>query len=186
MPRKKRHQRVKLEADPPSPGSLPSRSEVQRRKKKKKKIRKKKSVFPLIKILAAFFIFIPLLVILLMDIFEKKTLPLIKEISNGYETVSIVPHSTAPIKTEEQEVQEQTTAASEAGDDQTAEKQKIVADETEGIKQRYHVVVPGDTLFTIAITYYHSKEGMEIIREWNQLDSDEVQLGQKLKVPVKE
>ncbi|WP_040374469.1 hypothetical protein [Peribacillus psychrosaccharolyticus] len=58
MPRKKRHQRVKLEADPPSPGSLPSRSEVQRRKKKKKKkkkkIRKKKSVFPLIKILAAF------------------------------------------------------------------------------------------------------------------------------------
>lgn len=188
MPRKKRHQRVKLEADPPSPGSLPSRSEVQRRKKKKKKkkIRKKKSVFPLIKILAAFFIFMPLLVILLMDIFEKKTLPLIKEISNGYETVSIVPHSTAPLKTEEQEVQEQTTVASDAGEDQTGEKKKTVADETEGIKQSYHVVVPGDTLFTIAITYYHSSEGMEIIREWNQLDSDEVQLGQKLKVPVKE
>ncbi|WP_040374468.1 LysM peptidoglycan-binding domain-containing protein [Peribacillus psychrosaccharolyticus] len=121
-----------------------------------------------------------------MDIFEKKTLPLIKEISNGYETVSIVPHATAPLKTEEQEMQEQTTVASDAGEDQTAEKQKTVADETEGIKQSYHVVVPGDTLFTIAITYYHSSEGMEIIREWNQLDSDEVQLGQKLKVPVKE
>ena len=181
MPRKKRHQRVKLEADPSAPGSLPSRSEVQRRKKKK--IRKKKTGFPLIKILAAFFIFIPLAVILFMDIFEKKTLPLIKEISNGYETVSVVPHSTASLN-KEHEAPEQTTAASNAGKDEGDE--ETTAAETEGIKQRYHVVVPGDTLLTIAIAYYHSREGMEIIREWNKLDSDEVQLGQKLKVPVKE
>ncbi|MEK3797590.1 LysM peptidoglycan-binding domain-containing protein [Peribacillus sp. FSL H8-0477] len=185
MPRKKRHQRVKVEADPPSPGSLPSRSEVKRRKNKKKKIRKKKSGFPLIKILAAFFIFVPLAVILFMDIIEKKTLPLIKEISNGYETVSVVPHSTEPLK-EDHEVSEQTTVVSDAGKDGRTEEQKTVADKTDGITQRYHVVVPGDTLFTIAITYYHSSEGMDIIRDWNKLDSDEVQLGQKLKVPVKE
>lgn len=188
MPRRKIHQQVKQQADPPYSGSLPSRSEVQR--KKKKKVRKKrKTAFPLIKILAAFFILMPTVVIIFMDFFEKNTLPLIKEISNsGYETVNVIRHSPAsdhPNLEEVQEVPGQLLTATDEKKSEISEEQKIVGDKMKGIKQSEHVVVPGDTLFNIAITYYHSSEGMKIIREWNNLNGDEIQLGQKLKVPVK-
>lgn len=48
----------------------------------------------------------------------------------------------------------------------------------------YHTVRKGDNLFRIALTYYNSQHGMDIIRQANNMQGDEVQLGQVLKIPL--
>ncbi len=48
----------------------------------------------------------------------------------------------------------------------------------------YHTVKQGDNLFRIALNYYSSQQGMEIIRQANNMSGDEVQLGQVLKIPL--
>jgi LysM repeat protein len=48
----------------------------------------------------------------------------------------------------------------------------------------YHTVKKGDNLFRISLTYFNSQSGMDIIRQANNLQGDEVQLGQVLKIPL--
>ena len=48
----------------------------------------------------------------------------------------------------------------------------------------YHTVGQGENLFRISLKYYNSQNGMEIIREANNLQGDEIQLGQVLKIPL--
>ncbi|ALC90086.1 hypothetical protein AM500_10045 [Bacillus sp. FJAT-18017] len=52
-------------------------------------------------------------------------------------------------------------------------------------KVLYHTVKPGETLFRIAMTYYKSQSGIEIIRNANGIIENEIQTGQTLKIPVK-
>ena len=49
-----------------------------------------------------------------------------------------------------------------------------------------HKVQKGETLYRIAMKYYHSKEGIEIIQNENQLDSNTIYVGQVLKIPLTE
>ncbi|CAM3879633.1 LysM peptidoglycan-binding domain-containing protein [Mesobacillus zeae] len=53
-------------------------------------------------------------------------------------------------------------------------------------KNIYHTVKPSETLFLIAMQYYHSEQGIGYIREANKLQTDEIYAGQVLVIPVQE
>ncbi|RSK27478.1 LysM peptidoglycan-binding domain-containing protein [Bacillus sp. HMF5848] len=48
----------------------------------------------------------------------------------------------------------------------------------------YHTVQPKETLFSISMKYFNSKEGIEIIQENNNLKSNEIYVGQRLTIPL--
>ncbi len=50
----------------------------------------------------------------------------------------------------------------------------------------YHTVKPKETLFRIAMNYYHSQSGIEIIKEANDLQTNEIHTGQVLKIPLEQ
>lgn len=50
----------------------------------------------------------------------------------------------------------------------------------------YHKVQPNETLFRIAMNYYKSQDGIEIIRNANGIIENEIQVGQVLKIPLKQ
>ncbi len=47
-----------------------------------------------------------------------------------------------------------------------------------------HTVGPGETLFNIAIKYYNSRTGEDIIRQYNGINGNEIYVGQELKIPI--
>ncbi|AZV44170.1 LysM peptidoglycan-binding domain-containing protein [Peribacillus asahii] len=49
----------------------------------------------------------------------------------------------------------------------------------------YHTVQPQETVFSISMTYYKSKEGIPLIQTWNNLNGNNIWVGQKLKIPIK-
>ncbi|WP_175991171.1 LysM peptidoglycan-binding domain-containing protein [Bacillus sp. Marseille-Q1617] len=53
-------------------------------------------------------------------------------------------------------------------------------------KVLYHTVQPSETIFRIAMKYYHSQDGIEIIKDANNLPNNEIQSGQVLKIPLSE
>jgi LysM repeat protein len=65
--------------------------------------------------------------------------------------------------------------AAQAADSQSANKAAITT----------HTVQPGETLYRIAMKYYQSKDGIEIIREANGLPNNNIHVGQVLKIPNK-
>lgn len=48
----------------------------------------------------------------------------------------------------------------------------------------YHTVAPKETLFRIAMKYYNSQSGVERIKEWNNIQNNEIQTGQVLEIPL--
>ncbi|ETI66818.1 LysM peptidoglycan-binding domain-containing protein [Neobacillus vireti] len=48
----------------------------------------------------------------------------------------------------------------------------------------YHTVQPQETLFKLANKYYYSTKGIDIIKKANNLHSDQIQVGQVLKIPL--
>lgn len=48
----------------------------------------------------------------------------------------------------------------------------------------YHTVEPKETLFKIAMNYYQSQKGIDIIKKANKLQSEEIYAGQVLKIPL--
>lgn len=47
-----------------------------------------------------------------------------------------------------------------------------------------HTVKPQETLFRIAMNYYKSQEGIDKIKEWNNIDHHDLEAGQVLKIPL--
>ncbi|KKK37569.1 hypothetical protein WQ57_12580 [Mesobacillus campisalis] len=84
------------------------------------------------------------------------------------QTVEQPEQATEPEKTAEEPEQ------SDEQPEQTADGTKIV----------YHTVRQGENLFRVSMKYYQSQSGMEIIRKANNLNGDEIQLGQVLKIPL--
>lgn len=48
----------------------------------------------------------------------------------------------------------------------------------------YHSVQPNETLFRISMKYYHSQAGIDIIKNANGLASNDIHVGQVLKIPL--
>ncbi|MEH7124343.1 LysM peptidoglycan-binding domain-containing protein [Bacillus sp. JJ1532] len=61
----------------------------------------------------------------------------------------------------------------QAKDNQQAEQKEII----------YHTVKPNENMFRIALKYYNSQDGMDIIKKANNLKNNEIQAGQVLKIP---
>ncbi|WP_407268727.1 LysM peptidoglycan-binding domain-containing protein [Radiobacillus sp. PE A8.2] len=66
-----------------------------------------------------------------------------------------------------------------------AQEEPVVSGE-ESNQPQYYQVMEEDTLFSIAIKFYGSKQGMEILKEANELTSDQVNIGEVLLIPKQE
>ncbi|MGJ7919950.1 LysM peptidoglycan-binding domain-containing protein [Neobacillus sp. LXY-4] len=56
--------------------------------------------------------------------------------------------------------------------------------ETNTVEIKQHTVQTGETLYRIAMKYYQSKDGVDIIKKANNLTSNEIRVGQVLKIPI--
>jgi LysM repeat protein len=55
----------------------------------------------------------------------------------------------------------------------------------ESFKIIYHTVQPQETLFRIAMNYYHASAGIDIIKQANHIQNNDIETGQVLKIPLK-
>ena len=95
----------------------------------------------------------------------------------------------APVNSKEKESGKTAVPASSetikepaAGEDTTAVEKELPESSEEII---YHTVKPNETLFRVAMTYYKSQDGIPIIKKANNLQGNEIQTGQVLKIPIK-
>ncbi|WP_212955259.1 LysM peptidoglycan-binding domain-containing protein, partial [Bacillus sanguinis] len=49
-----------------------------------------------------------------------------------------------------------------------------------------HTVKEGETLKSIAKQYFSDETGIEVIKKYNDLQEDEVNVGQEIKIPIKD
>ena len=52
------------------------------------------------------------------------------------------------------------------------------------VRVLYHQVKPKETLFSIAMKYYHSQSGIATIEKWNKIGPNGIQSGQNLKIVI--
>lgn len=79
--------------------------------------------------------------------------------------------------------EEQPKTAEKAPSEKSVETKEQEEPKTEG-KVIYHTVKPQETIFRIAMNYYKSQDGINIIKQANNLHSNEIQTGQVLKIPL--
>ncbi|MDL0435720.1 MULTISPECIES: LysM peptidoglycan-binding domain-containing protein [unclassified Niallia] len=121
---------------------------------------------------------------------QKETAQQKEEAAKKQETEQQKEEATKKQKTAAE--QEKTTADSQAEKAAASEVEKqepVEKTETENAEAAsqqsviYHTVAANETLYRIAMKYYNSKTGIEIIKQANQLTSDNVLAGQVLKIP---
>ncbi|WP_102263439.1 LysM peptidoglycan-binding domain-containing protein [Mesobacillus jeotgali] len=208
--------------------SLPPRSEMHKQKQKKTKVKVK---YPVIRLMALFFILLPISFFSIISYLDGTKMPLNKSLERaGVEMINVesrddgkgedqVEDQEAPSYEEiadpkEIDVVAAGPAPSSNGDKNTAEASGDSDDkeggnltasaeseneqaDTEGTKPTgeaesasgekivYHTVKPNETLFRVAMTYYKSQEGIPIIKKANNIQGNEIQAGQVLKIPIK-
>lgn len=185
---------------------LPPRSEIHHQKKKKTKWKLK---YPMIRLLFLFFILLPIVSLSIYTINENEKRGSFEKVSNereDYEVVDVEKNEeTVPDVEEEKTVEpldtEENTSTAPTNVIETPEikntspdpkdKTPVKKEETlkaKGVsveKIKYHKVQPNETLFRIAMKYYHSQSGIEIIKNANGIQENEIQVGQTLKIPMK-
>lgn len=90
---------------------------------------------------------------------------------------------------DKRDVQKNSVSNSSAKNSHAADTSTDGADGTnqfDETKMIYHTVQPGETLYQIAIKFYHSKQGMETIIVANNLPDNQIRAGQVLKIPLTE
>jgi len=93
--------------------------------------------------------------------------------SNGATTVQNTENNVEQVN---QEVKDSDNSEQEASNAQI--------NENPNIQIVNHVVQPKETLFSIAMKYYHSKDGIEKIIQQNHIINNEIQAGQTLQIPL--
>lgn len=210
--------------------SLPPRSEMHRQKQKKTKVKVK---YPVIRLMALFFILLPITFFSIISYLDGANVTLNKSLERaGVEMINVESHEDgkgvdqeedqdAPSYEEipvsdEIEVVAAGPAPSSSGDKDTAatpvdvekkesgkitvpaspepEKEPAVTEGTTdtvedvaGSSEKiiYHTVKSNETLFRVSMTYYKSQEGIPIIKKANNMQGNEIQAGQVLKIPIK-
>lgn len=195
--------------------SLPSRKEVHGKKKQKMKLKMK---FPLVKLLALFFILLPITVLAIYTSLSKDNSTEVVDSNQssysevkGFESYNKEDSKVVVETTEKEEKEEVDTSKEEAPVNQEETKPAVeeqpkeepVVEETketpptttetetktetqnkEETKVIQHTVKANETIFRIAMTYFSSQEGIEIIKQYNGLSSNEIRVGQVLQIPV--
>ena len=185
---------------------LPPRSRLHHQKHKRNKWKLK---YPVIRLLALFFILLPITIFSIYSaIAGDKVENILKtdgESTKGFETINIEKYDNSPIDQENQVEQEKVDEDSKSSvrgpevvtsekdqdtltQDGVADTQDIVAEEksNESITAStvYHTVQPGETIYRISIKYYQSKSGIDTIKSANNLNSNEIRVGQVLTIPL--
>ncbi|HZH61549.1 MAG TPA: LysM peptidoglycan-binding domain-containing protein [Metabacillus sp.] len=198
-------------------GKYPPRSEIHKGTDKKRKLKMK---YPIISILALFFILLPVFIYLYYGSQEDQSsseetivgeervyISKIQQSNNQSLETSEPQNITEDVEIDEEENTEQANVDVESEESlsniETTEKQndaKVVnsssssneSNQTEDKDQveqyreiKTHKVAAGETLFSIAIKYYNSRSGEDIIREYNHFNGNEIFEGQILKIPIK-
>jgi LysM repeat protein len=196
---------------------LPSRTDIHRNKKNKTKLKVK---FPIIRLLALFFILLPVVIISAYSVLGSKEINNSDKVSTvdrgGYE-INVedsdvlepvgeeITEETLPIEEVEVIVDTEEEKNENASDEETIETVKEEESDTtnktstdqEQIQTDtsnkgettsnnnlvYHTVQPNENLFRIALKYYQSQSGIEIIQKANNLNGNEIMVGQVLKIP---
>jgi LysM repeat protein len=213
--------------------SLPPRSELHRQKQKKTKVKVK---YPVIRLMALFFILLPISFFSIISYLDGKQIPLNKTLERaGVEMINVESHednkqgqdtdedneapayeeiddtdkieiiaaaghapsssgdkntSETPVESEEKESEKSTVPASSAPESKPSETEGSpntgeAVSEGSNEKIIYHTVKPSETIFRVAMTYYKSQEGIPIIKKANNIQGNEIQAGQVLKIPIK-
>lgn len=181
-------------------GTYPSRSEVHKKRRKQKR----KMKYPLLRFLTFLFILVPIVVLILTYYFEQKRLHPSGVNPSDYDAVIIEHHKGNTEKPadqpnsmvddvdkegEEKNNSEETKSESEQKEDHTSLQNKRddgaegeMTDESGRVIT--HVVQPNETLYKISMKYYQTREGEQLIRKWNNLQGNEIYVGQVLKIPL--
>ncbi|WP_374723256.1 LysM peptidoglycan-binding domain-containing protein [Peribacillus tepidiphilus] len=88
---------------------------------------------------------------------------------------------------------EQKMASTETANPSSQEEQNSGEQEKDNVGDRkndeykiiYHTVQPQETVFRISMKYYGSQEGIPLLKEWNDIQDNNIEVGQVLKVPIK-
>jgi LysM repeat protein len=190
---------------------LPPRSQIHRNRKKKTNWKLK---FPLIRLLALFFILLPITIFIVYSYQGSRHSEKVSVPSNkGYETVDVQSSKKAQNKKETKakdpkavqdqeggidQSQTETQAAEQPAANTTAvqagtstDKESAPSSQTnaaaipkEENKVLYHTVQRKETLTSISRKYYQSDTGVETIKAANHLRSDTIPVGKVLKIPL--
>ncbi len=212
------------EALPFNTSSLPSRKEVHGKKKQKIKWKIK---FPLVKLLALFFVLLPITVLAIYTSLSKGNKaevvdnePVSYSEVKGFESYSKDENKSVIAEKDKEEKEEKAESSSngdatkEEKDTEQAEKveqeensqkadQVVTTEQTqtppttetkveqevekkEETKIIEHTVQSNETIFRIAMRYFSSQDGIDIIKQYNGLSGNEIRVGQVLKIPVKQ
>ncbi|MGF2616904.1 LysM peptidoglycan-binding domain-containing protein [Rossellomorea vietnamensis] len=206
--------RQKIERVEPAPEqevkqkrSLPKRSDVHQEKRKKIK-------YPLIKGMLAFFVLLPIVMYGLyssLDVSGNENRSVVTETGQmeevTYESKEVKDEVKSGTTEENKEIvdSESAAATAEPDDSPKAEEEEVRIEEVseenivqlndqeesvqedefgENVQVIEHIVEPQETLFRIAMNYYKSQEGIEKIKEWNNIDQHDLEAGQVLKIPL--
>lgn len=210
--------------------TLPPRSEMHRQKQKKTKVKVK---YPVIRLMALFFILLPITFFSILSYLDGAKLPLNESLERAgveminveskdernsksleadedapsYEeiedpdSVELVTAGPAPSSSGDKDTEEaivdvekndggktavpasaETVIKPDVEEDNAAAKEEVPESSQEII---YHTVKSNETLFRVAMTYYKSQDGISIIKKANNLQGNEIQAGQVLKIPIK-
>jgi LysM repeat protein len=184
---------------------LPPREQINRQKKKKTKWKLK---YPVIRLLVLFFILLPIIIFSVISYHNgaKKINGVAKPAEDpvGYETINLEksteeeeanlnPSTETNSENNESEQPSDVVEQSVTTTDNSVETDKTNetttgTTETSTDSQKNstvtHTVKSNENLYKIAMMYYHSKKGMDIIMKANNLKSNQINAGQVLKIPM--
>ncbi len=188
---------------------LPPRSELHANKKKKTKW---KIHYPMVRLISIAFFLIPIAILALVLSDDNNIISrILPSESSIYEPIHVLKPTPPPAadddksdsketedKVDEEELkevitEEQATEPSEQDkevkeDKAEQENSEPVIDESaieEDIEIIYHTVQKEETLFSISVKYYNGRHGEKIIKDFNNLITNQVNVGQTLKIPIK-
>ena len=175
---------------------LPPREHIHRRKKKKTKWKLK---YPVIRLLVLFFILLPIIIFSVISYRDgaKKVngVPNTTEDSVGYETINLeTSNDEEETITEDFDQSKETNPANnetkQTSNEVKHSETKKPLKKTTGTSRESqikstvtHTVKRNENLYRIALKYYQSPKGMDIIMKANHLRSKQVNAGQVLKIP---
>jgi LysM repeat protein len=181
--------------------ALPPRSKVHKTKDEKKKT-KVKLKYPLVRFLALLFILLPI-AILGYTYHQNNQLPASNTLIKNKTESSYKEEISLSKKEEKVDDNQNISHSEENTDDETASKERTENAHTSITSNQedtnsstatqiektdydvvFHTVKENETLYSISQHYYNSRSGEELIKEWNNLTSNEVVNGKVLKIPL--
>ncbi|MCH1624782.1 LysM peptidoglycan-binding domain-containing protein [Ferdinandcohnia quinoae] len=195
--------------------SLPPRSEVHKDIKKKTKFRIK---YPIIRLLALFFVLLPIAILSFFYMNDDKTVKSsIPKDNSPFESFDYEKNNDLLQYDEDTKNEEKVVPVDGVKKDEDIEKSSVeninkqldedlldqnqmkpkvdVSKSTppESKKEKrkveyeikYHKVKANETLFRVSKKYYNSRDGEELLKQWNDINGDTIYEGQVLRIPIK-